>query len=112
MFDVNNVAIEGNLGQNPDFKDFPSGARKVSGTLAVYNGKDKEDKKITMWLSYEAWGEVADQMSINLIEGNRVILFGSLGEQLWTDKNTGEEKKKYCLKVIGYAKKEFKKKDD
>ena len=105
-FVVNNVHINGRLGQNPERKEFDSGTVKYKGSCAFGFSTDKDRQ--TMWLTYEAWSNIGayGEKGVGSIIGNYLSkgqmmeAGGQLQTQTWTDKSTGELRSAAIIKVV------------
>eukprot|EP01038_Epipyxis_sp_PR26KG_P004502 gene4502-6361_t len=54
----------------------------------------------TTWLQCEVWDEVAKKNYLKIKKGNRINGIATLLENKWTDKQTGEEKKKIKIRIL------------
>jgi len=90
--EYNRVEIEGKLARDPDVKYFESGAFVVSFSVPVYQGKNQDGGyKPSVWKDVKAWGF---EDAANLRKGDRVHVVGQFGQDVWNDRQTGEERKK------------------
>eukprot|EP01032_Pedospumella_encystans_P022954 gene22954-25999_t len=53
----------------------------------------------TMWLSMEMWDDLAKQYYANIKKGRPVRGVGYVIQNKWTDKDTGEERKMYKVRI-------------
>lgn len=90
----NSIILIGNCGKQPEIRNFNSGGRVASFSLATTESwkKDGERKSLTQWHSVQ----VFDEYSIKLIEkhlnkGSTVYVEGQLEYRKFQDK-TGQEK--------------------
>jgi single-strand DNA-binding protein len=89
---VNKVILIGNLGQDPEVRNFPSGGKVVNLRIATSeNWRDKntgERKERTEWHSVaiynENLGRIAEQY---LRKGSKVYLEGQLETRKWQDQS-------------------------
>jgi single-strand DNA-binding protein len=86
------ICLTGNMGQDPDLKYFDSGSVKAKSTLAVRRTKDATD-----WFSFECWGTTAEIMGKYTAKGAKVGISGTLKQETWTDRNTGEVRSKLVV---------------
>ncbi|MBK9109300.1 MAG: single-stranded DNA-binding protein [Saprospiraceae bacterium] len=96
----NSVRLIGNLGANPEIKQFEKGnkmARFSIATNEVYN--DKEGKKVTdtQWHNVVAWGKSADLVEEFLTKGSEVAIEGKLTSRNYDSK---EGDKKYITEIV------------
>lgn len=92
---LNVVTLAGNLGQDPEFRSFPSGGGLARLRMAVtkrYQAPNKEWKTRTSWFAVEVSGGGADFARDNLRKGDAVLVHGELEEQTWDDKTTGAKR--------------------
>lgn len=94
MSDLNDVQIQGRLGQDPELKTGSSGKRFVNFSLAVKGFKDDD----TTWVDCTAFDGDADFMGTYLKKGSMLIVNGRLKTRSWEDKDTGAKRSK--LEVI------------
>lgn len=87
MSDINRVTLIGNVGQDPDFKYFESGAVSASFSLAVkrWDSKNKED--VTDWFNIKTFSKLSEHIT----KGKRVAVDGKLQTDTW--EKDGEKKK-------------------
>lgn len=87
MTDINRVILIGNVGQEPDFKYFDSGACITTFSMAVnrYDTKAKED--ITDWFKVKTFSKLGEYLAT----GIRVAVEGKLQTDTW--EKDGEKKK-------------------
>lgn len=96
MATVNVIAIEGNLGSDPESRFLPDGTQVTTFNIAVQRGYG--DNKRTVWLKIETWRKTAEFCNNNLVKGDRIVATGALDEDSWDDKATGE--KKHRTKIV------------
>lgn len=92
---VNKVILIGNLGQDPEIKQFDNGKIATLSIATSERWTDKttgERKEQTEWhrvVFNNRTAEIAEQY---LKKGAKVYIEGSLRTRKWTDKNTGQER--------------------
>ena len=85
----NKVQLIGNLGMNPQVKEFDGGKKLVKFSLATNESyKNNEGKRIseTQWHSMIAWGNTATYVEKFLKQGMQVAIDGKLINRIYTDK--------------------------
>lgn len=98
------ITIAGNFAADPELKFTPSGAAVVKFTVVTSRPqKDEatgqwEDKDVTFW-NCEAWRQIAENIAESCSKGTSVIVTGSVAEQRWTDKTSGDKKSKMVVNV-------------
>ena len=85
MASINSITISGNLGKDPELKEFQTGTKKVNFSVAVSepiktNGQ-WENK--TTWLLVEFWGNDAEYISKYATKGSFIIVSGRIAEDTW-----------------------------
>jgi single-strand DNA-binding protein len=84
----NKVTLIGNLGADPELKEFESGkklARFSIATNETYTNKSGEKVQETQWHNIVAWGKVAEIMEKYLSKGNEVAIEGKLVNRSYKD---------------------------
>ena len=100
---ANRFEGRGNLGSDPVLKYVEvAGEKRAVCEMRVYfdrQVKDGEDWKEQggFWLKVSYWGKRAEQAGKVLVKGCRVFVVGTLVQDTWTDKETGEEKSRLVL---------------
>ena len=86
----NTVQLIGNLGSDPETREFPNGSRMVTLNVAttdrVRSGKD-EWKDDTQWHRVIAWGKLAERVVIAMHKGSKIALQGRLVHRKWEGKD-------------------------
>lgn len=87
---INNVAIVGRCGRDPEAKYFESGTQVAQFSVATnrYN-QDEPD-----WHQVKVWGKQAQVAVDYLRKGHLVGIVGRLEYESWNDKTTGEKRTK------------------
>lgn len=86
---INNVHLIGNLGKNVELKNFDSGSKKATFSLATtesYKNQKGEYVKNTQWHNIVAWGRNAELISKALEKGSKVAIQGTLNYRTYEDK--------------------------
>ncbi len=93
----------GNLGNDPVLKWVDvAGEKRAVCELRVYFDRQVREgeswkEQGGFWLNISYWGKRAEQASKLLVKGCRVSVVGSLVQDTWVDKETGEEKTRLVL---------------
>ena len=77
----NHVQLIGRLGADPEIKQFDSGKKKASFSMATNDSyKNAEGEKVeeTQWHNVVAWGKKADLIEQYLTKGSEVAVSGRL----------------------------------
>lgn len=96
---VNRVTLIGNLGQDPQLKQIPSGQSVTTFSLATnetYYDKEKKKQTRTDWHNIEIWGKAAELAAKHLSKGRSIFVEG----QLRTDKWEKDGQTHYRAKVV------------
>jgi single-strand DNA-binding protein len=92
----NSISLVGNLTKDPELRFSNSGQAICSMSLAVNvrkrnaAGEYEDDPK---FFDLTAFGQTAENVASSLVKGNRIIVFGRLDWQQWTN-DAGEKRSK------------------
>ncbi len=95
----NKVTLIGNLGQNPEVKEFNGGNKLAKFSIATnetYKNKAGEKVTDTQWHNLTAWGKTAEIVEKYLKKGSEVAVEGKLLNRNYTDK---EGVKRYVTEI-------------
>ena len=88
---INKVILVGNLGQDPETRQMPSGGAVTNISLATSaNWKDKqtgEQKEQTEWHKVAFFGRLAEIAAEYLSKGSQVYVEGKLRTRKWQDRD-------------------------
>jgi len=93
---VNSITLVGRAGRDPEVRYFESGSVVANLTLAV-NRRSSGDEPD--WFNLEIWGKQAQVAADYVRKGSLIGVIGRVGQQKWTDRNTGEERSKTVVTV-------------
>lgn len=95
----NRVQLTGNLGKDPEIRQFDSGklATFSLATREDYWTKAGEQASQTQWHRISAWGKVAERIEAELKKGTFVSIEGRLRNRSYTDKDGA---KKFVTEII------------
>lgn len=97
---TNRVQLTGNLGKDPEVREFEGGKRKAWFSIATSeqfsfgNGNTKDD---TQWHNVVAWGKSAEEVMSALKKGIRISLEGRLVHGSYLAK---DGQKRYYTEVV------------
>jgi single-strand DNA-binding protein len=100
---MNRFEGRGNLGSDPVLKWVDvAGEKRAVCELRVYFDRQVRDgeswkEQGGFWLNISYWGKRAEIASKLLVKGCRVVVIGTLAQDTWLDKDTGEEKNRLVL---------------
>ena len=87
MTDINRIILTGNLGQEPTFNFFESGACLTTFSMGVKRYDNKEKKDITDWYNVKTFSKLGEYLE----KGKKVAVDGILQTDTW--EKDGEKKK-------------------
>lgn len=93
MTDINRIVLTGNVGKDPDFKHFESGAMLTEFTLACarYDGKLKQD--ITDWFTVKTFSKIGEY----ILKGYKIAIEGKLVTNAWKTESGENRKSIYIM---------------
>lgn len=100
MSNGTNVTIIGNLTRDPQERVTTSGQTKLDFSVASsrrWKNRNDEWEEETSYFDITAWSELAKNSGITLKKGTRVIVVGTLKQESWNDKNTGDKRTKIVV---------------
>jgi single-strand DNA-binding protein len=97
----NSVRLVGNLGADPEIKNFDSNSKQLArfslATTESYKNDKGERVTETQWHNLIAWGSQAKFISTYLKKGDEVAIEGKLTNKNWVDKDGN---KRYVTEVV------------
>jgi len=96
----NSVQLIGNVGNDPEIKNFDGGKKLASFTMATnesYKNDKGEKVEETQWHRLTAWGKTADIIEKYVTKGKEIAIGGKLTHRSYDDKN-GE--KRYVTDIV------------
>ena len=97
---INKVQLTGNLGNDPEIKNFESGSKLARFSMATkeeYTNRSGEKTSDTQWHYVTAWGKLAEQIESELKKGSFASVEGRLTTRNYTDKNG---QKRYITEIV------------
>ena len=92
---MNSITLIGHAGRDPEVRYFESGTMVANLTLAVNTGRDSEPE----WFNLEIWGKLAQVACDYVRKGKQIAVIGSITTEKWTDRTSGEERRKMVVRV-------------
>ncbi|MBI1305264.1 MAG: single-stranded DNA-binding protein [Bacteroidetes bacterium] len=86
----NSVRLMGNLGGDPEIKEFGKGKKLAKFSLATsetYRNSEGEQVTETQWHNLVAWGKTAEIVERYLTKGQEISIEGKLTNRSWDDKD-------------------------
>jgi single-strand DNA-binding protein len=91
---MNSISLIGRLGKDPDTKYFEDGKVVSKTSIAVRRWGEGSD-----WFDLEVWGKQAQTLTDYARKGDQIGVTGRMTTETWADRNTGEERKRWVVKV-------------
>ncbi|HHP7240935.1 MAG TPA: single-stranded DNA-binding protein [Cyclobacteriaceae bacterium] len=101
MAGVNKVILLGNLGKDPEIRNFETGRSVTNFPLATsetYKNRDGEKVTKTEWHNVVLWSPLSEIAEKYLTKGDQVYIEGKITTRSYEDK---EGTKKYITEVVG-----------
>lgn len=92
---MNKIFLTGRITKDIELKGNDN--KFLSNTIAVYDGKDKNNQEITYFFDFKAFNYVANKLSSQAQKGSKIAIDGVLKQDKWEDENGKHSK------VIIYA---------
>ena len=92
---VNKVILIGNLGNDPEIRQFDNGMIATASIATSERWTDKqtgERKEHTEWHKLVFNGRLAEVVAQYVKKGDKIYVEGSLRTRKWTDQQTGQER--------------------
>lgn len=93
---MNIITLVGRAGRDPEVKYFETGTMVANLSLAV-NGRGRDAE--AEWFNLQIWGKQAQVAADYVRKGSLIGVSGSVVTEKWTDRATGEEKRKTVVTV-------------
>lgn len=97
MPDFNNAIVLGRLTADPELKYVSTGTPVCSFSVAVSKKRPNKPEETT-FLDVECWSKLAEVVSQFCKKGRHVLVSGSLKQERWKDKTTGQGRSK--IKIV------------
>jgi single-strand DNA-binding protein len=92
---MNCITLVGRAGRDPEVRYFESGSMVANLSIAVNRRRDEDPE----WFNLEIWGKAAQVAADYVRKGSLIGVIGSVKTEKWTDRATGEERKKTVVRV-------------
>lgn len=93
MANLNVVTIAGNIGTEPEYRAFESGAMKTTFSLAVNSWNKKAEKEEVNWITVETFNKLGEYLK----KGMKVCVSGSLVASVYAKDDGTKVKRVYVL---------------
>jgi len=110
---INKVILVGRLGKDPEIRSTPGGQTVARFSLATdekFTDRNGEKQERTEWHNIAAWGKLGEICGQYLRKGRLVYIEGSIRNDSWDDKETGQ--KKYRTEIVARDMKMLERKSD
>ena len=97
MASFNKVILIGNLVEDPELKQTPSGVPVTNFRIAVSRCFQREGEQNADFISIVAWRQSAEFVNKYFTKGKSILVCGSLQSRSWTDKDNN---KRSTLEVV------------
>jgi single-strand DNA-binding protein len=97
---VNSVRLIGNVGRTPEVKQFNTGRKKASLSLATTEKRRNESGEYishTEWHNLICWGKQADVVERFVKKGSRLVIEGKLTHRDYT---ASDGQKRYITEIV------------
>ena len=98
---INKVILVGRLGKDPEIRSTAGGQTVARFSLATdekFTDRNGEKQERTEWHNIAAWGKLGEICGQYLRKGKLVYIEGSIRNDSWDDKETGQ--KKYRTEIV------------
>jgi single-strand DNA-binding protein len=91
---MNSINLIGRLGKDPDVRYLDDGKVVGKASIAVKRWGEGAD-----WFDLEVWGKQAQTLADYCRKGDQIGIGGRMTQEEWTDRNSGEVRKRWLVKV-------------
>lgn len=102
---MNYASIKGNITREIELKYTPKGTAVTEFSVAVnevWYDQAKTKHEQTHFIGCVAWGNSAENIGKYFSKGMPILVWGSLSQESWDDKETGKKREKTKIKVDGF----------
>ena len=82
---MNKIYLTGRITKDIELKGNEN--KFLSNTIAVYDGKDKNENDITYFFDFKAFNYVANKLSSQAQKGSKIAIDGVMKQDKWEDDN-------------------------
>jgi len=94
---INNLVLGGNLTRDPEMRVTGSGKPVTNFTVACNHSKDEAS-----FFDCVAFGKTAELIADHFSKGKPIIVTGSIRQNRWEDKESGQSRSKVEVWVSGF----------
>ncbi len=102
MVAFNKVIVAGNLSRDVELRHLNNGTAVADVSLAInsqWKDKDGQKHEDVTFIDCTVWGKTAELAAEYLKKGSAVLFEGSLKQESWEDKQTGQKRSKIKVNV-------------
>lgn len=101
----NNITITGNIVKEPELRYTQTGKAVAAFTVAVNRRRKQGDDWVdeTSFIDVTAWDSLASNSAESVPKGTRVTVTGSVKQDTWEDKQTGQKRSKLVVTAAEVA---------
>lgn len=92
---MNIVIISGRLTKDPEIRQISVDTSCASFCVAVYDGKDREGNKKTVFVNCEAWRDVGEKIKKNFTKGQPILVTGKWSQDSFEGKDGQKRRSDY-----------------
>ena len=111
---LNDVKIIGNLVNDPEVRFTPKGTPVSNLSLGINETYtvDDEKRQITTFVDVQVWGPSAENFAKMVRKGQEIFVEGSLRQDRWQDKETGQNRAKVFIKAERWQFTQYRRQED
>lgn len=96
MASFNNCTFSGNVGRDPQIREFGDGKSVANFSIAIEGRKGE-----TLWMAVKVWGKPASVIAQYVRKGSQIIVSGELQQETW--EKDGEQKSQLALNCQNFT---------
>ena len=111
---LNDIKVIGNLVNDPEVRFTPKGTPVSNLSLGINETYivDDEKRQITTFVDVQVWGPGAENLGKMVRKGQEIFVEGSLRQDRWQDKETGQNRAKVFIKAERWQFTQYRRQED
>ena len=111
---LNDIKVIGNLVNDPEVRFTPKGTPVSNLSLGINETYtvDDEKRQITTFVDVQVWGPSAENLVKMVRKGQEIFVEGSLRQDRWQDKETGQNRAKVFIKAERWQFTQYRRQED
>jgi single-strand DNA-binding protein len=111
---LNDIKVIGNLVNDPEVRFTPKGTPVSNLSLGINETYivDDEKRQITTFVDVQVWGPSAENLAKMVRKGQEIFVEGSLRQDRWQDKETGQNRAKVFIKAERWQFTQYRRQED